>query len=129
MPAPLSHDLRRRIFDAYRNGQGTLHDIAERFEVGPASITRLVRRYQQTGSLAPKPPRGGPETRVRSEDIAMLEAWLKQNPSLTQCELARRYAEETGRSVSQRSISRRLAQHGITRKKSRSLLPSATEPM
>ena len=126
MPAPLSNDLRRRIVDAYLAGEGTLDEIADRFAIGPASVTRFVRLYRQTGSVAPKPHNGAPETRVRAEDIPVLKAWLTENPSLTQQELAQRYTEHTGRSVSQRSISRTLIRHGITRKKSRSQRPSVT---
>ena len=129
MPAPLSKDLRRRIFEAYRNGEGTLNDIAERFQVGSASVTRLARLFRQSGTLQAKPHNGGPETRVRPEDMPMIEAWLKQNPSLTQSELAQHYTVHTGRPVSQRSMSRTLAHHGITPKKSRLQPRNETEQM
>lgn len=117
MPAPLSHDLRRRIVEAYLAGEGTLDEMAERFQVGSATVTRLLRLYRQTGALAPKPHGGGTEPRVRPEDLPLLQTWLQENPSLTQAELAAHYAAHTGRSTSQRSISRTLIRHGITRKK------------
>lgn len=126
MPAPLSTDLRRRIADAYLNDEGTLDEIARRFEVGSATVTRLVRLHRQTGSVAPKPHGGGPEPRVRPEDVPQLQAWLRENPSLTQSELAQRYDQHTGRPVSQRSISRTLAHYGITRKKKTPTLRSET---
>lgn len=127
MPAPLSNDLRQRIVEAYLAGEGTLAEIAARFAIGPASVTRFVRLYRQTGSVTPKPHNGAPETRVRPEDIPLLKAWLNENPSLTQTELAQRYSAHTGRSTSQRSISRTLIRHGITRKKSRLRPHSVTE--
>lgn len=127
MPAPLSDDLRRRIVAAYQAGEGTLREIAERFQVGSASVTRLLRLERETGSIEPKTYTRTAETRVRAEDIPLLKSWLSENPSLTQDELARRYERETGRAVSQRTISRVLSQAGITRKKSRPTRRSATD--
>ena len=129
MPAPLSNDLRRRIVAAYQAGEGTLDEVAERFQVGSASVTRLLRLHRETGSIEPKTYTRTAETRVRAEDIPRLQSWLTDNASLTQDELAQRYERETGRTVSQRTISRVLKKAGITRKKSRAIPRSATDPM
>src|SRR5262249_52474068 len=58
MPAPISMDLRIRIFEARRAGESTA-EVAERFAVCPAFVRRLMQRYRETGSLAAKSgPRG-----------------------------------------------------------------------
>jgi transposase len=127
MPAALSNDLRRRIVAAYQAGEGTLEEIAERFAVGTASVTRLLRLDRETGSIHPKTYTRTAEGRVRTQDIPQLQNWLTENPSLTQDDLAQRYEQETGRTVSQRTISRVLKKAGITRKKSRPTRRSATD--
>ena len=127
MPGPLSNDLRRRIVSAYFDGEGTLDEVAGRFQVGSATVVRLVRMHRQNGSVAPKPRAGGPAPIVRPEDVPLLERWLAENPSLTQTELAERYEEHTGRPVSQRTSRRTLERAGITRKKSRNTPPSGTD--
>lgn len=119
MPAPLSLDLRQRIVEAYLSGEGFQSDIAERFRVSENTVSRLVRRHRKTGSIAPTPQRRGPELRIRDEHAPLLETWLAEDSSLTQAELAHRFSETTGRSVSQQSVSRALSRLKITRKKRR----------
>ncbi|GAB4266219.1 MAG: hypothetical protein Kow00122_20880 [Thermoleophilia bacterium] len=48
----------------------------------------------------------------------MIKQWFREEPDLTQQELAERFTEETGQPVSQQTISRSLRRLGITRKKS-----------
>ena len=59
MPAPLSIDLRQRIIKAYEAGGVTQQQVAERFDVGIASVVRLLARKRATGGLEPKPNVGG----------------------------------------------------------------------
>lgn len=129
MPAAYSNDLRLRIAQAYLDGEGTRDEIARRYRISPASVDRYVRLWRTSGSVEPTPHTAGPERRVRPEDESLLVAWLAENPSLTQTELAERYTKETGRSVSQRTISRVLRRVGITRKKSPSMRRSESGPM
>lgn len=117
MPASYSNDLRLRIARAYLAGEGTRAEMAERFQVSPASVDRFVRRFRETGSVEPTPHTKGPQRRVRPEEEPLLVAWLEENASLTQTELAERYEQQTRRPVSQRTISRVLRRMGITRKK------------
>ena len=130
MPRAYSKDLRRRIVEAYLAGEGTRAQIAKRFQVSPASVDRYIRQFRTSGSVEPaRRVGGGPERRVRPEDAPLFAAWLAENPSLTQTELAERYERETGRAVSQRTISRVLGRLGITRKKRHSTPRNAIEPM
>ena len=52
MTAPLSQDLRQRIVRAVEAG-GSRRQAAERFEVSPSAVIKLMRRVRETGSLAP----------------------------------------------------------------------------
>src|SRR5687768_11112829 len=56
--AAISLDLRARILAARQAGETTA-EVADRFDVSPAFVRRLLQRYRESGSLAPKAtPRG-----------------------------------------------------------------------
>jgi transposase len=59
MPAPDSIDLRQRVINAYKAKEGSQRQIAKRFQVSESFLKRLIRRYQETGSVKPRPHGGG----------------------------------------------------------------------
>jgi transposase len=115
MPAPLSIDLRRRIVEAARSMPQQI--VAERFAVGLATVQRLVARERAGEPLAAKPHHGGPDRLVGPEDEGLFAAWLVENPSLTQAELAERFGAETGRPISRQTAGRTLQRMGYVLKK------------
>lgn len=119
MPAPLSMDLRQRILSACLHANASPSEIAQRFCVSLRSVNRLLERYQATGSVAPTAQRHGRAPRIQADDRPTLEAWLKEDVSMTQAELAERFSVHSGRSVSQQTVSRALRRLKITRKKRR----------
>lgn len=116
--APLSPDLRQRIVETYDAGGVTQAALADRFQVGKASVERLVRLKRDTGSLDPKPHGGGRVAQITDADRAALLATFERAPDTRQADLADHFAAE-GRPVSQQTVSRALRRLGITRKKSR----------
>ena len=95
---PLSIDLRKRIVEAFEQGEGSRSTLAARFGVGEATVQRLLRLKRTTGSLQPKPSGGS-------------------TPIVSQDELAQRFEQETGQTISQPTVSRVLKRLEITRKK------------
>ena len=116
MPAPLSTDLRWRIAHAYERGEGSRAELAQRFAVGKATVDRIIRQARRTGSLDPKKPVGSRRL-LDPSDEALVRSWIEAQPDLTQDELAQRFAQETGRSVSRRTMGRVRQRLGLTRKK------------
>lgn len=114
---PLSNDLRQRIIDAYNHGEGSQRTLAQRFSVSRPTVERLCARFKATASVEPAPRRNGPRPIVGEEDFARIDAWIDDQCDLTQQELADRFTSETGRRVSQRTISRVLKRMQQTRKK------------
>lgn len=114
----LSLDLRKRIVDAYERDEDSQRGLAQRFSVSKASVERLLVLYRTTGSVAPKPQRHGPFPTVKEDDFPLIAAWIESEPDLTQEDIALRFTAQTGRSVSQRTISRVLRRMQQTRKKS-----------
>jgi transposase len=54
-----SLDLRQRVISAYENGVETILEVAERFEVSPSFIKKLIARKRSTGNTVPRGHRGG----------------------------------------------------------------------
>jgi len=81
MTTALSLDIRTRIFNAVQSGE-SCSEAAERFEVSPAFVRRLMQRHRQSGTLAPKTgPRGRkPLLDDKMDDIRKL---LAEQPDLT----------------------------------------------
>jgi transposase len=125
MARPLSVDLRRRVVEAYKRGEGTQVELAERFAVGEATVRRLVRRDRETGDVLPRTQyKHGPPPKIEMANMAVLEELLAARPDITNGELAELMEERTGISVSASTISRSIALLGWTRKKSASSPPS-----
>jgi len=53
-----SIELRTRVVDAYESGTGSYPEVAERFDVGEASVKRWVLLRRRGGDVAPTPKAG-----------------------------------------------------------------------
>ena len=78
-------DLRARIFNARQDGDSTA-DVAERLDVSPAFVRRLMQRHRATGSLAPKTGPRGPKPQLvpHYDRIRQLNV---ESPDLTAAEV------------------------------------------
>jgi transposase len=110
---PYSQDLRQRILDTIRRGDGSLRQIARRFLVSVSFVTRLLRTHRDTGSLEPKPHGGGNPARLTPEDLERLRELIRQQPDAT----LRECRQRLGVSCSTMTISRALSRLGLPRKK------------
>lgn len=119
IPAPISLDLRRRIVDAYENGEGTYREIAERFGVGEASVSRYVRlnRYCE-GDLSPKNAGGDRRSVKFSPEVRRyVSSLVLDEPNWTTQELADELEEVYGLEVSRQQVGRLLHALGFTFKR------------
>jgi transposase len=117
---PYSQDLRERILETVRRGEGTLQQIADRFLVSVSFITRLLQLHRSTGSLEPRPHGGGNPAVLGPEDLEQLRELVQEQPDATLEELRQRL----GASCSLMTISRALRELGLPRKKK---IPRAEE--
>lgn len=124
----ISTDLRRRAVEAYERGDGPIPVVAARFSVGVSSLNRWLRRKRETGSVEREPRSGGNPRRVTAAGEAMLRAWLDEDPSVPQYELAARLADAGEPAVSQQTVSRTLARIALAYKKSPSEPSSGSAP-
>lgn len=104
----LSLDLRHRIVRAYRDG-ASMQKVADRFQVSLISVRRLIAKDRNGQSLTPGTRATPPERRaVRAGDEPIIEQMLHTDPSVTTRQIARLFTQETGRPVSQQTVSRTL---------------------
>jgi transposase len=128
MPKPYSLDLRERVVKAYNERNESYIDVGARFRIGEATVYRWVTRYHATGSLAPLPHGGGPESIVDEKGLSILCGLVEEHGDATRNELSQDYRELTGVSLSLATVGRKLWQLGYTRKKRLSMLPNVTHP-
>jgi transposase len=126
MPAPYSMDLRKRVVAAYLEGEGTYATIAARYNVGEATVDRWVSRQRRSGDVSPHPMGGDRHSKFDTESEAQLAAMVAEDPDATREELVRRVRDELEIAVHPATVQRALVRLGLTRKKRRSTLRSAT---
>ena len=107
----------RRVIVRLRQEGRTYDEIAELVGVGPATVSRILRRYRETGSLEPLAPGGGnpsPLRRIESKFKALVSAM----PDATVAEMAAALRKAEKLSTSRSSVQRALSRLGYSRKKS-----------
>lgn len=110
---PLSNDLRRRILDAVDNREGSRRQLAVRFKVNTATITKLLRLRRETGSIEPRPHAGGVAPALDGDALRRLRELVEETPDAT-LEALR---QKMGISGSRMIIGRALKKLGLSRKK------------
>src|SRR6185437_12719372 len=110
---PYSQDLRQRVLDTIRRGEGSVRQIARRFLVSVSFVTRLLQLHRTTGSVEPRPHGGGNPAVLGPDDLERLRELIRQQPDATLEECRQRL----GVSCSLMTISRALRQLGLPRKK------------
>ena len=119
MPAPYSHDLRRKIVEAHAKGRSQMQ-LVEDFGVSEYFVWSLLRRFKQTGSVAPKPRGGGRRPALDADGKKVLAELVRATSDATIEELRASVRERLGVEVSKSAMGRMLLALGLPRKKSRS---------
>lgn len=112
----LSVDLRIRVIRAYEGKEGSMRELARRFQVGWITIWRWVRQYRLTGEVKAKPHGKGRRPWVSEENEPLFRDLLNTQADSTLDELRKLFQEKTGLRLS-RSTTHRVCQRlGFTRK-------------
>lgn len=116
----LSPDLRRRIIEAWKKKKLTTQELAERFDVGQATVTRLKRRWRETGTVAPKAHGGGMPRRITPEQEPLVEGLVQEHPDWTEDRYAKELRDQHGIQASAITVGRVIRRLGYSVKKKRS---------
>lgn len=125
MASAYSDDLRRKFFEAYQRGDGSLAVLAGRFGVSVSWAERLMRTLRQTGKVErPAGGKRGPASKLTPALRERIRTWIQARRDLTLAELQLRLWEEQELEVSLSRLWTVLGEMGLYLKKSRSTLPS-----
>ena len=116
----LSLDLRRRIVAAYERNEGTYAELAQRFGVGEATVSRLLRRQRELGHVVPEAAGGGFPPRISERQFPELLRLVAEMPDATLDQLKDAWRSRHGVDLSRSSMLRSLQRARVTRKKSAS---------
>lgn len=122
----ISVDLRRRVIAAWQREGLTARELAERFDVGVASVVRWKQLYRETGDVFPRPHGGGMPRKIRAEHEPLVEALVRAHPDWTEDEYAKALLEQQGIEASAATVGRVIRSLGYTVKKRPSLRASET---
>jgi len=126
MAKAYSDDLRRRILQAYEQGEGSEAGLAQRFRVSVSYVKKIRRRLRQTGKMERVPHHPGRKPKFTPPVREQLRRWLEQQPDLTLAELQEQLRQHVRLSVSLPSLWMVLGKIGMRLKKSHSTRKSAT---
>ena len=87
MPAPLSMEIREKIIAKHKKGL-SVKLILEHLELKClSSVYNIIKRYETTGSLVPKPLNNGRKPMLDSNMLSKIEERIKEKPDITLEEL------------------------------------------
>lgn len=116
MPAPYDQDLRIRIVNAYDRGEGSLSELAKRFQVGRATVSRYIKRQRETGHVKPDGHAGGTVAKIGPNDMKALCRLVAGAADKRVEDLARMWSRKK-RKLSRSAMQRALKRFGLTVKK------------
>jgi len=127
MASAYSDDLRRKFFEAYQRGGGSLATLSGRFGVSLGWAEKLMRTQRKTGRIE-RPPGGkrGPVSKLGPELRERMAGWIRAQSDLTLTELQLRLWEDHNLEVSLSRLWTVLGEMGLHLKKSHSMPPSKT---
>jgi transposase len=125
MAKPYGDDLRRKILEAYQQGEGTEAELARRFRVSLGYVEKIRGQQLRTGRMERVPHRPGRKPKFTVPVRERLRDWLRHQPDLTLAELQEKLLDQVQLPVSRPSLWVVLKKMGWRLKKSRSTPASA----
>ncbi len=117
MSSPYSLDLRTRIIKAYKDGNITHEEIAERYKLGVATVKRYWRQYQQVGHILPREWTRGRRPYIDSEGLIKVKRLVETYSDSTLDELCDYYNDANKCNVGRSIMFRAVEKLGGKRKK------------
>ena len=118
--ATLSNDLRERIVAACDRGDGTRAQIADRYNVSPGMVKKLLQQRKRTGDIAHRHRFSGAKPKITPTHQQQLKRLVRDHPDMTLEELR----EALGVSCTPQAIHYVLERLGLSLKKRRSMRQS-----
>lgn len=108
-----SNDFRRKIVETNRRNLESIQQTATRFQVSYSFVWKLIKGYEQTGLVSPK-PYGGAKPKLNSSQLAVVAQLIEQKNDATLEELVIKLEETIGCRVSRATMGRVVLKLKIT---------------
>ena len=133
MAGAYSDDLRRKLLEAYRDGEGSLPELATRFRVSEGWAKKISSALLHTGQMErPAGRKRGRQSKVTAEVLEYLGSLVAAQPDLTLEKLQASLERDRKIHLSIGRLWLVLKQMGLRLKKSRSTpqsrIPPGSEP-
>ena len=112
-----SNDFRQKIVESNRRDFESIQQTAARFHVSYSFVWKLIKGYEQTGLVSPKPHGGGAKPKLNSSQLGVVAQLIEQKNDATLEELAIQLEETIGVRVSRATMGRVMLKLKLTRKK------------
>lgn len=73
-----SNDLRRKIVETNERKLESIGQTATRFQVSYSFAWKLIKGYEQTGLVTPKPHGGGAKPKLNSSQLGVVAQLIEQ---------------------------------------------------
>lgn len=114
-----SIDLRERVVRAYEKGDGSIRQLARRYEVSKNTVQAWLERKRSSGVVTALPARGGKVSQLMGLEQE-LDALVKAHPDYTLAQYCEVWFEQQGVGVAESTMCRWLQQRELTLKKNTS---------
>ena len=105
---PYSEDIRIKIVKAYEDGEGSLRELAHRFDVSLSFARDLLKRFHETGSVAPKSNVRPVKSKIDEASLNFILQLRGADPHTPISTLCERLAEERHLQISRATMWRAL---------------------
>ena len=112
-----SNDLRQKIVETNSRERESIQETAEGFHVSYSFTWKLIKGYEQTGLVSPKPHGGGAKSKLKGEQLGVVAELIEQKNDATLEELIIQLEEKIGIRVSRATMGRVVVKLKMTRKK------------
>ena len=112
-----SNDLRQKIVETNKREQESIQQTAKRFDVSYSFAWKLIKGYEQTGLVNPKPHGGGAKPKLNSSQLGVVAQLIEKKNDAILEELVIQLEETIGVRVSRATMGRVVLKLKLTRKK------------
>ena len=112
-----SNDFCQKIVESNRKDCESIQQTAARFHVSYSFVWKLIKGYEQTGLVSPKPHGGGAKPKLNSSQLGLVAKLIEQKNDATLEELVIQLEETNGCRVSRATMGRVVVKLKMTRKK------------
>src|SRR5215471_6730161 len=99
MPSPLPIEIRERIVARWKRGGVTTEQLADAFEVSPATVKRYIKLARETGSVEPRSHGGGRPPKIDDAGREWLRQLMQKHQDWTTYEYADAYNAWSGQQL------------------------------